>query len=455
MTMPDQSPASYFLNLPLEERKERLSRLTEKELAALKYDWSFWARPKQRLPTGEWVYWLNMCGRGYGKTRVGSETVREWARTSRYVNLIGPTADDARDIMVQGESGILAICPPDERPEYKPSKRKLVWPNGCQSLIFTADEPDRLRGKQHDKVWGDEIAAWRYSESWDQVKFGLRLGKHPQAVLTTTPRPIQLVREIIADPSTIVTKGTSHENQPNLSDVFLHTVLRKYKGTRLGRQEIGGELLDDNPYALFKRSDIDAGRVNEAPQLFRVVVAIDPAATSAEGSDETGIVVAGTDSKGDGYVLADKSMRASPEGWARAAILAYHNFEADRIIAESNNGGEMIASVIRSVDPSVPVRLVTASRGKAIRAEPVAALYEQHRVHHVGSLPALEDQMVDFDQTDPTAKSPDRMDAMVWALTELMCNNRSTGILDYLTAERERVAATRETDTHGATFRRD
>jgi len=396
-----------------------------------------------------------MAGRGFGKTRTGAETTREWVKQGfRYVNLIGATADDARDIMVQGESGILSVCPPWDRPEYKPSQRKLIWPNGAESLIFTADEPERLRGKQHEKLWADELGAWRYPDAWDQAKFGLRLGAKPQALVTTTPRPTSLVRDLLADAGTHVTRGNTADNRANLAPSFFDAILKRYEGTRLGRQEIDGELLDDNPNALFALADIERARVRVAPELQRIVVAIDPAATSGEESDETGITVAGVN--GDhGYVLADRTLRASPEKWARKAIEAYYEFKADRIVAESNNGGEMVASVIRSADANVPVKLVTASRGKAIRAEPVSALYEQGRVHHIGTFPALEDQMAQFDPSETSQRSPDRMDALVWGITELMCTNRSTGILDYLTAEHERLAAKRETDTHGATFRRD
>lgn len=428
---------------------------SEAETLALAWSWRQTARPNQILPDGDWTYWLIMAGRGFGKTRTGAETTREWVKAGfRYVNLIGATADDARDIMVQGESGILAVCPPWDRPEYKPSQRKLIWPNGAESLIFTADEPERLRGKQHEKLWADELGAWRYPDAWDQAKFGLRLGTRPQALITTTPRPTSLVKGLLADAGTHITRGNTADNRANLAPSFFDAILKRYEGTRLGRQEIDGELLDDNPNALFTVTDIDRARVRTAPELQRIVVAIDPAATSGDESDETGIAVAGVN--GDhGYVLADRTLRASPEKWARRAIEAYYEFKADRIVAESNNGGEMVASVIRSADANVPVKLVTASRGKAIRAEPVSALYEQGRVHHVGSFPALEDQMTQFDPSETSQKSPDRMDALVWAVTELMCTNRSTGILDYLTAERERMAATRETDTHGATFRRD
>ena len=436
------SAASFFLSLPATERLDRLSQLSEVEQAQLLWDWGLWGRPSQLLPSGDWTYWLIKAGRGWGKTRTGAEAVRQWvADGHHYVNLIGATADDARDIMVQGESGILAICPTWERPEYKPSQRKLAWPNGAESLIFTADEPDRLRGKQSEKLWADEIAAWRYAESWDQAQFGLRLGANPQAVITTTPRPTKLVRAIMADPATVVTHGTTHDNKANLAGSFFSAILKKYEGTRLGRQEIAGEVLDDNPGALFKRADIDKGRLLIAPQLQRVVVAIDPAATSTEGADDTGIVVAGVaDVAGvsHGYILADATLHATPDGWANAAVKAYRECKADRIVAEVNNGGEMVEAVIRAVDLNVPVRKVTATRGKAIRAEPVAALYEQGRIHHIGHLAALEDQMVEWSPDDASAKSPDRMDALVWAITELMLSEQSTGMLDYYRALRDK-----------------
>jgi phage terminase large subunit-like protein len=386
------------------------------------------------LPDGEWNYWLIKAGRGWGKTRTGAEAVRAWARTNRFVNIIGPTAASARDVMIEGESGILAVCPSAERPIYQASKSRLVWPNGAMTLIFSADEPDRLRGPQAEKAWCDELAAWRYPETWDQVKFGLRLGVHPQAIITTTPRPTQVVRDIMADPKTVVTNGRTRDNAANLASTFLSAIVKQYEGTRLGRQELDGELLDDNPHALFKRSDIDSGRVSVAPDLTRVVVAIDPAATSGEGSDETGIVAVGV--AGDhGYVLDDKSLRASPMGWARQAVLLFADKKADRIVAEVNNGGEMVIQTIKSVDQNVPTRSVTASRGKAVRAEPVAALYEQHRIHHVGCFSQLEDQMCAFDPADPSAKSPDRMDALVWAVTDLMLNDETPNFLRYIQAQ--------------------
>ncbi|MEO8994655.1 MAG: terminase family protein [Rhodanobacter sp.] len=424
-----------FLEQPLPLRRKKLAELSDEQLAALKYDWQWHGRPSQLVPDGDWTYWLIKAGRGFGKTRTGAETVRQWIRDGhRYVNLIGATADDARDIMVQGESGILAICPRSERPEYRPSQRKLIWPNGAESLIFTADEPERLRGKQHSKLWADELAAWRYADAWDQAKFGLRLGDKPQAVITTTPRPTKIVREIMADSATIVTNGSTYDNRANLAPSFFSAVLKKYEGTRIGRQEISGEVLDDNPGALFKRSDIDKGRVLTAPELSRIVVAIDPAATSAEGSDDTGMIAGGVvtiDGVSHGYILHDLTLHETPMGWAKVAVKAYHELKGDRIIGEGNNGGDMIEAVIRSVDPNVSYRKVTATRGKDIRAEPVAALYEQGRIHHVGQFGPLEDEMCEWDPLDKSARSPNRLDAMVWAITDLMLADSTTGILDF------------------------
>jgi phage terminase large subunit-like protein len=369
-----------------------------------------------------------MAGRGFGKTRVGAEQTRAWARTSRYVNLIGPTLDDARDIMIEGESGILAVCPPRERPRY--IGRQLLWPNGCKSLIFTADEPERLRGKQHEKLWADELGAWRYAQdAWDQAQFGLRLGESPQAIITTTPRPTTVIKQLLADKSCVVTRGTSYENEANLAAAFYASVVRRYEGTRLGRQELNAELLDDNPAALWNRKRIDALRVNAAPVLKRVVVGLDPAVTAHEYSAETGIVAAGIGVDDHFYVLDDKSLIQSPDAWARAAVKCYHDRAADRIIGETNNGGDMIEVLLRNVDPNVSYKSVTATRGKMIRAEPVAALYEQGRVHHVGYFSQLEDQLCDYDPIS-SPRSPDRLDALVWALTELS-DRSGFAIIDY------------------------
>lgn len=400
-------------------RTRFLNSLTANEVTALLYDWPFWARDKQLPPPGGWRYWVILAGRGFGKTRTGAEWVRETVRRFPMVNLIGATVDDARDIMIEGESGILAVCPPGERPEYVISKRRLEWPNGARSLIFTADEPERLRGKQHMKLWADELCSWRYPEAWHQAMLGLRLGDNPQACVTTTPKPSALLFDLLKHPKAVVVTGTTYENRANLAEDFFADIISQYEGTRRGRQELLAELLSDVPGALWTRKLLDETRVNSAPGTFkRVVVAVDPAVTAGEDSDDTGIVVVGIDARtGHGYVLEDLTLRSAPDVWARRAVEAYHRWRADRIVAETNNGGDMVESVIRTVDPTVSFRQVRASRGKYTRAEPVSALYEQGKVHHVGMLPELEDQLCTW---VPGEDSPDRLDALVWAVTELM-----------------------------------
>lgn len=409
--------------LPESERAAILAELSDAEIESLLHDWLFWARPNQIAPPGDWRVWLILAGRGFGKTRCGAEWVRQQVKSFALVNLIGATADDARDIMIDGESGILAICPKDERPVYRKSDRQLIWPNGAKSLVFTADEPERLRGKQHMKIWADELCAWRYPASWDQAMFGLRLGSNPQAVVTTTPKPTALLKELMQSPTTIITRGSTYENASNLAPAFMEQIISKYEGTRLGRQELKAEILEDREGALWKRALIDAHRVIRYPELSRIVVAIDPEATCNESSAETGIIVAGVAHLGKvshAYVLNDCSVRETPNAWAAAGVTAYHKFHADRIIGEVNNGGDMIEAIIKTIDPNVPYKAVRATRGKQTRAEPISALYEQGRVHHVGVFPSLEDQMCDWVPTD--AVSPDRLDALVWALTELMLN---------------------------------
>lgn len=388
-----------------------------------------------------------LAGRGFGKTRIGAEWVRKRAASGRfrYVNLIGATADDVRDIMVEGESGLLAVSPPWERPAYFPSKRRLEWPSGCWSLLFTADEPERLRGKQHEALWADEVAAWRYPEAWDQAMFGLRIGARPQAVVTTTPRPTQLVRDLMRHPAARVTVGTTYENRDNLAAPFYESIISKYEGTRLGRQELNAEMLDDVPGALWSYQILDATRVKTYPELDRVLVGVDPMAKADEetGLSETGIVVAGFSAhEQHGYVLGDYSVRGGPEEWATAAVHAYHVHRADGIVAEINNGGDMVKFTIRTVDRSVPVDVVTASRGKRTRAEPVSMLYEQRKVHHVGAFPELEQQMTTW-VPDAGEDSPDRMDALVWALTKLMVAKATVSSVD---ARRVRVPVVRRGD---------
>ena len=405
------------------ERDRILTSLTDEEAQLLLWDWRFWARPDQLPPEGPWDTWLILTGRGWGKTRTGAEWVRAGVERGEFrrVALVAATAADARDVMVEGPSGILACSPPWNRPDYEPSKRRLTWPNGAIAITYSADEPRRLRGPQHDAAWADELAAWRFEDAWDQLQFGLRMGQRPQVVVTTTPRPIPLIRDLISDPTTRVTRGTLFDNLANLAPSAVAKLRRKYEGTRLGRQELNGEVLDDTPGALWTLGQIDALRVVQAPALSRIVVAIDPAVTSHQDSDETGIVVAGLGARDrHGYALEDASQtQASPDAWMRVAVEAYHRWQADRIVAEVNNGGDLVESLLRTVDPNVPFTAVRASRGKQTRAEPVAALYEQGRIHHVGNLSALEDQMTTWAPA-LAAQSPDRMDALVWALTELM-----------------------------------
>ncbi len=369
-------------------------------------------------------------------TRTGAEWVRSVVESGRAgrVALVAATAADARDVVVEGESGLVAICPPWNRPLYEPSKRRLTWRNGAIASLYSADEPDRLRGPQHDAAWTDELAAWRYPEAWDQLMFGLRLGTDPRVVVTTTPRPTPLIRQLIALATTAVTRGTTYENRAHLAGAFYESIVKQYEGTRLGQQELLAELLDDNPGALFRRDDIEKGRVREAPPLLRIVVAVDPAISSAESSNETGIVVVGLGVDGHAYVLSDLSGRFTPYEWARKAVDALHAHRADRIVAEKNQGGALVESNLRTVDPRIPYKGVTATRGKTTRAEPVAGLYEQGRVHHVGCFSKLEDQMCAWDPSAQVLRSrresvvvsqlrstsPDRMDALVWALTELM-----------------------------------
>ena len=428
-------------SLPEHTRTAILAELTDAEHATLLWDWSFWARPEQLRPDGDWTAWLILAGRGWGKTRVGAETVRAWVtgptplargRFGR-IALIAETAADARDVMVEGESGILAVHPPGCRPLYEPSKRRLTWPNGAVAMLYNAVAPDQLRGPQHDAAWSDELAKWRYArETWDMLQFGLRLGEHPQQIVTTTPRPIPILKEIIRAPGTVVTKGSTFDNASNLAPSFLTQIRDRYQGTRLGRQELEAEILDDVPGALWTRDGLDRARrgadgqsLREAPALQRVVVAVDPSGTRGHGGDSVGIIVAGKGLDGIAYVLADRTCSLSPHGWGRRAVEAYHAFKADRIVAERNFGGAMVEHVIRTTDPQAAYRDVVASRGKAVRAEPIAALYEQGRVKHIGSFPMLEDQMAAFTPDGYVGEgSPDRADALVWALTELMLGVR-------------------------------
>lgn len=402
---------------------------------ALQASWRLKARPEQLPPAGDWATWLILAGRGFGKTRTGAEWAQETAMSGTVARLalVAPTAADARDTMVEGESGILSIAPSHARPIYEPSRRRLTWPNGAMATTFSADEPERLRGPQHGAAWCDELGAWRYLEAWDQLQLGLRIGTRPRCVVTTTPKPIRLIRELLAREGhgVAVTRGRTRDNAGNLAPGFIEAIERRYGGTRLGRQELDGEFLEDTPGALWQRSWIEQDRVETAPQLHRVVVAIDPSVSTSENADECGIVVAGIARDGHVYVLDDLTARLGPMEWAQRAVSAYRRHQADRIVAEVNNGGELVKATIRMVDATVPYREVRASRGKAMRAEPVSALYEQHKVHHVGTLSALEDQMCAFTSDFSRSQagySPDRVDALVWAITELAVKENTTPV---------------------------
>lgn len=415
----------------------------ELEIHKKEFSWEWWARPSQLPPAGNWSTWLILAGRGFGKTRTGAEWVRQNMCGStpltggrwRHVALIAETAADARDVMVgdgkatsdvTAGSGILQVHPKDFCPTYEPSKRRLTWPNGAAATLYNAVEPSQLRGPQHDAAWCDELCKWRYqAETWDQLQFGLRTGLDPRVLISTTPRPTMLLKSIMSDPTTETTHGRTFDNSANLARKFIAHIERKYTGTRLGRQELDAEVLEDIEGALWKRSVIDDLRIAEKqlPPLTRCIVAIDPAISSEDNSNETGIICAGLGENGHAYVLDDISGVMSPNEWAHEAISLYRARRADRIIGERNQGGEMVENTIRQVDRNVSYSSVWATKGKFVRAEPVSALYEQGRVHHVGAFPQLEDQMVtftvDFDRKGH-GYSPDRMDALVWAISELM-----------------------------------
>lgn len=408
-----QTPSADLALLEL-LRTERL----ERELRR-RFDWSGNARADQLPPEGDWRTWLILAGRGWGKTRTGAETVRSWvAQGYRRIALVGPTAADVRDVMIEGESGILNIFPDAERPIYEPSKRRVLFANGAIATAYTADEPDRLRGPQHDAAWCDELAAWRRGDAaWSNLLMGLRLGVDPRVVVTTTPRPIPLVKGLIGSATTVTTRGRTLDNAANLAPQFLAEIVSRYEGTRLGRQELEGELLEIVDGALWSLGQIDRLRVEAAPPLDRIVVAVDPAVSTNEKSDYTGIVVAGIAPDKSVYVLHAEAMKAPPSEWAARVWSLFDHWQADRVVAERNNGGDLVEQVLRQVRRSGSLRTVVAKRGKALRAEPVAHLYELGRVHHVGAfLRELEDQMSTF---PVAAEHDDLVDALVYAALDL------------------------------------
>ena len=418
-------------------------------MEVLQHLWPFWARDEQLPPPGDWRFWLFNGGRGAGKTRAGAEWIRSGIEEGRYrrVALIAPTMDAGRQVMIEGASGLLSVCPPWCRPRYEPSRHELRWPNGGLATLYSADAPERLRGPQHDAFWADELCAWRVSQhAWDMLLLGLRLGANPRGLITTTPKPIALYKQLLRDPTVATTTSSTLRNAANLAPEYLREIISRYQGSRLGRQELDAELLEDVEGALWQRTWIDRTRVPAAPPLERVVVAIDPSVATTPDAHETGIVVAGIDARDHVYVLADESLRASPDTWARGAIAAYARHQADMVVAEGNQGNELVRLTLHTIDPFVPVQMVHATRGKRTRAEPVAALYEQGRVHHVGAFRELEDQLCLWDATSG-ALSPDRLDALVWAVTQLAVDGLPA--LDLLSARGTAVDRTSATAGNG------
>lgn len=416
------SMASSLASLPEAERQQLLASLTDSQAQELLWDWRFWARPAQIAPEGNWRTWLALAGRGFGKTETGAQWIRERVKSgARSIAIVAETQKDLEEVMV---ARILSIHPAKDRPTARFKPVRLTWPNGAVALGYNGTEPDQLRGPEFDTAWVDELAKYRYArETWDMLQFTMRRGDDPRVFVSTTPRPIPIIREIMADTATVISRGSTFDNRENLPATFLDQVTKKYEGTRLGRQELNAEILDDLPGALWSRENIDANRVNAAPEMHRIVVAVDPSGTKGESDDgdSIGIVVAGKGVDGRAYVLADRTCKLSPDGWGRRAVSAYREFSADRIVAERNFGGAMVEHVIRTIDKSASYKEVTASRGKVARAEPVAALYEQNRVSHIGSMTDLEDQLCLIGPDGFSGEgSPDRADALVWALTELM-----------------------------------
>lgn len=446
----------------------KLETLTDEEADDLLHTWELWARPNQLEPdavlsNGEhWVTWLILAGRGFGKTRCGAETVIKWVREGhcKRIALVAEDSADARDVMVEGESGILACSSRDFKPKYEPSKRRLTWPNGAVATLFSAEDYDSLRGPQFDGAWCDELCKWRYArEAWDNLQFGLRLGEHPKQIITTTPRPMTLLKEIVLRSDTAITKGSTMENLVNLAPPFRKAVVDKYMGTRIGRQELNAEILDDVPGALWSRMLIDETRIRPVdsvtpislPHFARILVSVDPQKEVGEAAAETGIMVVGKTQEGHGYLLEDLSINGTPEEWGRVVIQAYDDWAADRVVYEANQGGEMVAAVLRQAAKQlkddglrtadfVPLKAVHATRGKLVRAEPVSQLYEQKKIHHVGYFPELEDQLCEYTADGNMGYSPDRMDALVWGFTELMVGSIAhEGLMDYYRQENQAV----------------
>jgi phage terminase large subunit-like protein len=408
-------------------RQRLLTILKPDWLDALDHDFPLYAHEHQRPPDGDWTTWLMIGGRGAGKTLAGAQWIRGLAAAvpprARRIALVGETEHDVREVMIEGVSGLLAAHDPGKRPNWISSRRRVEWDNGAVAYAFSAEDPESLRGPQFDAAWCDELAKWRHAEAtFDMLQFGLRLGERPRQVITTTPRPIPLLKRLMQERAgTVVTHAPTQANAHFLAPAFLDGVLARYAGTRLGRQEIDGEIVDDRPDALWSRALIERRRVAQAPPLQRIVVAVDPPASSTKGADACGLVAAGRAEDGCCYVLADETVAGlSPAGWAAKAIALWRRLSADALVVEVNQGGDMVRAVIAQVDANVPVNAVHARRGKYLRAEPVAHLYEQGRVKHVGAFADLEDEMCDFGlDALSSGRSPDRLDALVWAIASL------------------------------------
>lgn len=420
----------WLLSQPEPLRTRAVRSLSDEEAQALLWDWEVWARDEQLPPPGEWTTWLYLAGRGAGKTRTAGEWLRRRVTQGyRRIALVGKTPADVRDTMIEGESGLLAISPPGERPTYEPSKRRLTWPNGAFALAFSGAEPDQLRGPQFDTAWCDELFSFRYPrETWDNLQFGLRLGDAPRTIVSSTPRPVKLVRELMADPATATTRGSTYSNRVNLPRQFFRAIIARYEGTRTGQQEIHAQVLEEAEGALWTRALLEANRARQAPGLVRIVVAVDPSGGDAEWNDEVGIIGGGIAPDGHVYVLADESGRYTPNGWAERVVALYDRLGADRVVAEVNFGGAMVESTLRTARRSLSYAQLHASRSKMARAEPVAALYEQGLVHHVGAHDSLEDELCGW-EPNRGMRSPNRLDALVWVVTELALGDGGDGVV--------------------------
>jgi phage terminase large subunit-like protein len=429
--MQNLSKEQLLASLPESERQALLDSASDELLAYLKWDWEWRARPNQLAPEGDWQTWLALAGRGFGKTEAGAQWIRQRVNNgARSIALVAETQKDLEEVMV---ARLLKISPPDEMPKVRYKPVRITWPNGAEALGYNGTEPDQLRGPEFDTAWVDELAKYRYARDlWDMLQFTMRKGDNPQVFVTTTPRPIPVLREIMANKTTVITRGKTLDNAANLAPSFMKAVIDRYAGTRLGRQELDAEMLDDVPGALWTRDMIDATRTRQPlPDMRRIVVAVDPSGTAGDedSGDEIGIVIAGLGVDGRGYVMGDWTCKLSPDGWGRRVREAYTHFKADRIVAERNFGGAMVEAVIKSGDKKLGVTLVTASRGKIVRAEPIAALYEQGRITHAEAFTEMEDQMCSMTPSGYLGDgSPDRADALVWALTELMLGGTSYNI---------------------------